>query len=186
MKPLEKWMKKENLGVLLLVGLLLLVIALPVRRNEENTGTEETDAETDQGLPAQDWQTKMENRLIQVLEQVQGVGKAEVFLTCEGTQEKVVEKDASSGQENVTEADSQGGTRSTVSKNLEETTVYASGEDTEGSPYVSKELSPRIEGVLVVAEGGGRAEIKQDITEAVEALFGIESHKIRIMKKQEP
>ena len=50
MKPLEKWMKKENLGVLLLVGLLLLVIALPVRRNEENTGTEETDAETDQSL----------------------------------------------------------------------------------------------------------------------------------------
>ena len=77
MKPLEKWMKKENLGVLLLVGLLLLVIALPVRRNEENTGTEETDAETDQSLSAQDWQTKMENRLIQVLEQVQGVGKAE-------------------------------------------------------------------------------------------------------------
>ena len=188
MKPLEKWMKKENLGVLLLVGLLLLVIALPVRRNEESksTGTEETNAETDQSLSDQDWQTKMENRLIQVLEQVQGVGKAEVFLTCEGTQEKVVEKDASSGQENVTEADSQGGTRSTVSKNLEETTVYASGEDAEGSPYVSKELSPRIEGVLVVAEGGGRAEIKQDITEAVEALFGIESHKIRIMKKQEP
>lgn len=26
MKPLEKWMKKENLGVLLLIGLLLLVI----------------------------------------------------------------------------------------------------------------------------------------------------------------
>ena len=64
MKPLEKWMKKENLGVLLLVGLLLLVIALPVRRNEENTGTEETDAETDQSLSAQDWQTKMVNRLI--------------------------------------------------------------------------------------------------------------------------
>lgn len=52
MKPLEKWMKKENLGVLLLVGLLLLVIALPVRRNEESksTGTEETNAETDQSL----------------------------------------------------------------------------------------------------------------------------------------
>ena len=41
MKPLEKWMKKENLGVLLLIGLLLLVIALPVKKNEEEEPTKE-------------------------------------------------------------------------------------------------------------------------------------------------
>lgn len=81
MKPLEKWMKKENLGVLLLVGLLLLVIALPTRQENENTITEENTQETDQSLQEQDWQTKMEERLVEVLEQVQGVGKAEVFLT---------------------------------------------------------------------------------------------------------
>ena len=40
MKSLEKWMKKENLGVLLLVGLLLLVISLPTKSNEENTETD--------------------------------------------------------------------------------------------------------------------------------------------------
>ena len=82
MKSLEKWMKKENLGVLLLVGLLLLVIALPTKSNEENTETEAEDQERDQNLQDQDWQTKMEERLVEVLEQVQGVGKAEVFLTC--------------------------------------------------------------------------------------------------------
>ena len=47
MKPLEKWMKKENLGVLLLVGLLLLVIALPARQENENTITEENTQDTD-------------------------------------------------------------------------------------------------------------------------------------------
>ena len=39
-----------------------------------------------------------------------------------------------------------------------------------------------IRGVLVVAQGGGDPVIVQNITEAVMALFGIEAHKIKVMK----
>ena len=157
MKPLEKWMKKENLGVLLLVGLLLLVIALPTRQENENTITEENTQETDQSLQEQDWQTKMEERLAEVLEQVQGVGKAEVFLTCEGTQEKVVEKDET---ETVYERDSRGNQ----------------------TPYVSAEIYPPVTGVLVVAQGGDDPVVIQNIQEAVQVLFQVEAHKIKVMK----
>ena len=157
MKPLEKWMKKENLGVLLLVGLLLLVIALPTRQENENTITEENTQETDQSLQEQDWQTKMEERLAEVLEQVQGVGKAEVFLTCEGTQEKVVEKDET---ETVYERDSRGNQ----------------------TPYVSAEIYPQVTGVLVVAQGGDNPVVIQNIQEAVQVLFQVEAHKIKVMK----
>lgn len=157
MKPLEKWMKKENLGVLLLVGLLLLVIALPTRQENENTITEENTQETDQSLQEQDWQTKMEERLVEVLEQVQGVGKAEIFLTCEGTQEKVVEKDET---ETVYERDSRGNQ----------------------TPYVSAEIYPQVTGVLVVAQGGDDPVVIQNIQEAVQVLFQVEAHKIKVMK----
>lgn len=157
MKPLEKWMKKENLGVLLLVGLLLLVIALPTRQENENTITEENTQETDQGLQEQDWQTKMEERLVEVLEQVQGVGKVEVFLTCEGTQEKVVEKDET---ETVYERDSRGNQ----------------------TPYVSAEIYPQVTGILVVAQGGDDPVVIQNIQEAVQVLFQVEAHKIKVMK----
>ena len=151
MKPLEKWMKKENLGVLLLVGLLLLVIALPTRQENENTITEENTQETDQSLQEQDWQTKMEERL------VEGVGKVEVFLTCEGTQEKVVEKDET---ETVYERDSRGNQ----------------------TPYVSAEIYPQVTGVLVVAQGGDDPVVIQNIQEAVQVLFQVEAHKIKVMK----
>ena len=158
MKPLEKWMKKENLGVLLLVGLLLLVIALPTRQENENTITEENTQETDQSLQEQDWQTKMEERLVEVLEQVQGVGKVEVFLTCEGTQEKVVEKDET---ETVYERDSRGNQ----------------------TPYVSAEIYPQVTGILVVAQGGDDPVVIQNIQEAVQVLFQVEAHKIKVMNR---
>ena len=44
-------------------------------------------------------------------------------------------------------------------------------------------MTPEIEGVLVIAEGGENAVVIQNITEAIQALFGVEAHKIKIMKR---
>lgn len=38
--------------------------------------------------------------------------------------------------------------------------------------------------LMVIADGGGNAVVKENISSAVQALFDIEPHKIRIMKKQ--
>ena len=150
-------MKKERLGVLLLAGLLLLIIALPTGGGEEEQDGGDIQEDRSQSGEEQDWETRMENRLVQVLEQVQGVGKAEVFLTCEGTQEKIVEKDET---ETVYERDSRGNQ----------------------TPYVSEERYPQVTGVLVVAEGGDNPVVIKDIQEAVQVLFQVEAHKIKVMK----
>lgn len=44
-------------------------------------------------------------------------------------------------------------------------------------------MTPEIEGVLVIAQGGENAVVVQNITEAIQALFGVEAHKIKIMKR---
>ena len=65
-------------------------------------------------------------------------------------------------------------------KLIEKATVYGSAE----SPYVIQELTPTIKGILVVAEGGGNMAVKKQIQETIEALFGLDSHKISIMKME--
>ncbi len=42
-----------------------------------------------------------------------------------------------------------------------------------------------MEGVIVIAEGGGNSVVNAQITEAVLALFPIEAHKIKIMKMKQ-
>ena len=49
---------------------------------------------------------------------------------------------------------------------------------------MSKEMAPEVEGVVILAQGGDDPVVEQEITQAVQALFGIDTHKIRIMKKQ--
>lgn len=43
---------------------------------------------------------------------------------------------------------------------------------------------PQVEGVLVIAEGGDKSSVKEEIIGAAQALFGIEPHKIKIMKME--
>ena len=40
----------------------------------------------------------------------------------------------------------------------------------------------RVEGVVVVAEGGDNAVVVRNITEVVQALFDVDSHKIKVIK----
>ena len=92
----------------------------------------------------------------------------------------MVEKDESLSEELIEETDSSGGKRTTATARKEHQTVY-SGEKT---PYVVQEFSPEVKGILVVAEGAGNVSIKNKIQETIEALFGLDAHKISIMKME--
>ena len=89
----DKLLEKKNQWlILLLVGLLAVVIALP-------SGEEQRDVqETETAVPAQTWEDGeleiLERKLCGALESVDGVGKAEVMITMEATGKKTVEKDA--------------------------------------------------------------------------------------------
>lgn len=41
---------------------------------------------------------------------------------------------------------------------------------------------PKVKGSLVVAQGGGNASVDSNISQAVQALFDVEVHKITIAK----
>ena len=48
--------------------------------------------------------------------------------------------------------------------------------------FVKKVIYPKIEGVVVCAQGGGNATVNKNITEAIQVLFGIDVHKIKVIK----
>ncbi len=82
-----------------------------------------------------------------------GLGEAEVMITLSDSGETIVEKDQKEQTNRIEESDAGGGTRTTTEQETEETTVYVEN-GSEKQPYVTKEVLPKVEGVLVVAEGG--------------------------------
>lgn len=199
---LQKLFRKDNLLVLVLMGILLFVIALPTKDeggkggetaggtagNNENmlkaSGQEPDDrggAAAGEAAADPDYAADLERRLTEVLENMDEVGRVKVMITLKSSSELVVEKETPVSRSMTTETDAQGGTRTVSTSEMGESVVYST-EGSSSEPYVVKSYVPEIEGVLVVAEGAGNGKVNRTVTEIVQALFGVEAHKVMVVK----
>ncbi len=175
-----KKLKKEQVLILLLAGVLLLVISIPT---EQDAGAGETENTIQETVQEKTDREILEERLTKAISQVEGVGKTEVMITLKSDGRRIVEKDTERS-EGRDESGQEGTASVNTTAEERESTVYASDGQGGEVPYVTETLEPEIAGVLIVAQGGGDMALVQEITEAVMALFGVEAHKIKVMKME--
>ena len=173
----KKWKGKDLMIVLIIIGALFAILAIPTGKKEDTEEIESVLQSENGTFNPKDYEEELEMRLEEILSQMEGVGYVEVMITLEASTKEVIEKDLSTNQSVNQTTEMQ--TDSTVSK--EETTVFS---DTNAGtvPYVVQEIYPEVEGVLVVAQGGDDSSVKLAITDAIQALFGVDVHKIKIVK----
>lgn len=200
----KKWFQRDNLIILVLSGVLLFIIALPIEdsanqktqstetRIKQESGLQGSGNNTDTKATAQnilsdsenvaeyDYAAYLEEKLENTLGDISGVGRVEVMLTLQSSEELVVEKDTPVSRSNTNETDSEGGSRVISQTDAGETTIYRT-EGSNSEPYVVKTILPKVEGVLVVAQGAGKGTVDKSITEIVQALFGVEAHKVKVV-----
>lgn len=191
MGKLNKWLErikgfqKDQWLIVILIGVLLFIIVLPTGKKEKNKEerVEEKEAETaateEAGRAYEGW---LEERLEEALGQMEGVGRIKVMVTLADSGEQILEKDE---RENRTETKEGSGDseRTGLEIELEYTTIFAE-ENGVKTPYIVRQKNPKVEGVVVIAEGGGNSVVAQNISKAVGALFGLETHKIMVMKME--
>lgn len=203
-KGLEKYLKRDNLIILILAGILLFVIALPAEdgKKEESGGRGAGDAPLTAGNTssgegkgqeetvrtgwesADEYAADLEKRLTEALSAMDEVGKVRVMITLKSSEELVVEREETSSRSVTTETDAQGGSRAINASQQEESVVYTA-EGGSSRPYVVKSFVPEIEGVLVVAQGAGSGRVNRTVTEIVQALFDVEAHKVKVVRMKE-
>ncbi len=207
-ESIVKFLKnKNNLLIIVLLGVLLMVIAIPVdtagtggksasgsnnNRSYQTKNTGINDGETTgvgtggSTVTGYVWEQEqyikeMEAKAESLLSGVNGAGQVKVMITLRASSEQVVEKDMPVTRSQTSEQDSQGGSRMVSEFATEDATVYRKGNGYE-EPYVVKTLSPSVEGVVVVAEGAGNGEVSKNLSEAVQILFGVEAHRVKVLK----
>lgn len=121
-------MKREQWLICGLAGLLLLVIAAPVKQKEQKKTQEKTTVSQTQEQTDDQIRQSYEKQLESVLTQVEGVGAVQVAVAMESTGKKQVEKDSPEDTSTSSEKGDSGTQRSSQTVTTGETTVY---EDTE-------------------------------------------------------
>ena len=176
--------QKDRFMLLALVGLLILVAVWPVGgKSGKTSGQTEASVEKKQETSynyTDQYAAVMESRLKSMLESVEGAGEVKVMITLKNNGEQVVEKDRTYSENKTGQGEQSGQTTTNNNISRSESTVYSSSNG--GSPYVVKQIEPEIEGVLVAAQGGGDETVVNEITYAVQVLFDVPVHKIKVVK----
>ena len=156
--------------VIVAVGIVLLVLSLPgTGGSQKKIGKQENSS---------DVTSEEASELCELLRKVDGVGDVQVMITLASSEERVTLQNDSATTESTGE-DGTGSKRQKESATTESVLVRKDGQDT---PYLVQILTPEIEGVVVVASGADSGQTDTEIIAAVQALFPVQAHKIRVMK----
>ena len=180
----NKWL------VMLAVGLIFLILAFPFGSEKKEDLEESSDSvslqreETETAAAAVSYERFLEQRLEDILSHVDGVGQVEVMIVLKSSEEKVWRVDRDTSYSITQETDQNGGSRRVKSQAVTENTIL-SGQTGKEEPLLAKEMKPEISGVIISAEGGKSPQVQVEISAAVEALFDVPSHKIKVLKRIE-
>lgn len=166
------WSRYKFVFLIVLVGVILL--AWPFGSHSENSNQNEPRSG---GTTLTNGQTlaETEEKMKNILSQIDGVGDLQLMLTVESTGEQQLAQN--------TELSYSGETKAPDDYSRKSDTVVLSG-DNGDETVVTKSVSPTYRGALVVCQGAGSAEVKLAVTQAVAALTGLSSDRITVVKCQ--
>ena len=188
---------KDRFILLFLAGILLVIIAMPIPQDKlsskqwttkNQTATDQTAGENkadsiagETELTTMQYGVYLQKQLETFLNSVEGVGKVKVCLTMHTSKELVPANNTPYTRKSEEETDENGKRTLTETQNDAQIILYEQADGSQ-SPLIIRQIEPTVRGVVVAAQGAGSQKVQNEIVELLEALFGIEAHKIKIVK----
>lgn len=123
----------------------------------------------------------LEQKLEDILESINGVGKVKVLIKYSETSSVVAMYNETVSESTSKEEDGDGGSKDVKEVENKKEIVYTE-EDGENKPITEKVVMPIIEGAIVTAQGAGNTSVKTSIVSAMEAVTGLAVHKIQVFE----
>ena len=121
----------------------------------------------------------LEEKLKNILSQIEGAGEVDVMITYESSEEIQPAFNTNTTTEETKEVDQQGGERTVTTSSENKTMITSSAND----PIVIKTNQPKINGVIVVATGAKDLNVKETLYSAVQTALQVQGHQVEIYTK---
>lgn len=177
----------ENLLVFLILLIITIISINIIWKKDNNTKTKQKVDENYKVLATDDMKESniqqqqeynLEDELEKVLSNIAGVGEVQVLITYSQTSEIVAMSNKTVNTSKTEEADSNGGTRKIETTDEKKEIIV----DSDSNPITEKVILPKIEGAIIIAQGGDNATVKTNVIQAVSAVTGLSTHKIQVFK----
>lgn len=174
--------KNENLVFFLIVLVITLVLINRIITEDKEDKKEENRI-LDSNIQLVDsvtTQNDLEERLENILEKISGVGNVSVMITYSESSSILPLYNETTNSSIMDETIEQGNTKTTQTNESKKEVLV----DSDLNPIIEKNISPKIEGAIVAAQGAKNSNVKADIISAVEAVTGLATHKIQVFNME--
>lgn len=178
--------KKKNIENIIVFIIILIITVLIINvmwssdDNKSKNKSKDTTKVLAQTTTANEEQDNLENRLENILESINGVGKAKVLIKYSESSSVVAVYNETKSESTTQEND--GSSNKDVKQTESKKEVAYTDENGKNTPITEKVIMPVIEGAIITAQGAGNANIKASIVSAVEAVTGLAVHKIQVFE----
>ncbi|WP_088041684.1 stage III sporulation protein AG [Bacillus sp. EAC] len=131
----------------------------------------------------QGYEKDYEKQLTDILNDMVGVSNVTVEVNVDGSEKNIYQTNRTNRSQQTEETDKQGGKRNIDDNSVEEQVVIINDGEKE-VPVIVQTQKPAIRGVLVIAKGANKIEVKQLIREAVTRLLDVPSHRVSVLPKK--
>lgn len=175
----------QDLVCIFIIGVIILIVANFFLTSTKSTNSSKAVSSTSVSVKSEPetYEDKVKDELVEALGKIKGAGKVEVMMYFESGSELIPAYSENNSTRVIEETDGDGGKRVT-NENNSATTVVTTTESGGSKPLITKELNPKITGVIVIAEGADNPEVKYNLYEAVKTLFNIQQYKVNIYPMQ--
>ena len=179
----DKKKQIENIVVFIIILIVTVLIINNMWSSEEKEKSEEIHDSTRvlAQISSSNGKDDLENRLENILETINGVGRVNVLIKYSESSTVVAMYNETTSESTTKESDGDGGSKDVKETENKKEIVYTD-EDGTNKPITEKVVMPVIEGAIVTARGAGNANVKASIVSAVEAVTGLAVHKIQVFE----
>lgn len=181
--------KKIESLVVFIVILIITIIIINTIWNDDKTSKnsdtermslakENTASNTGQNVNIT---TGLEEKLEDILQNIEGVGKVKVLLTYSESSKTMAMYNEDNSTSDTEETDTSGGNRKINQSTSKKEVIYQEING-EKIPVTQSIITPKIEGAIVTASGAKSSDIKTNIIQAVEAVTGLATYKIQVFE----
>ncbi|MDR1364788.1 MAG: hypothetical protein LBJ32_04070 [Oscillospiraceae bacterium] len=126
----------------------------------------------------ENYEKKIQFEIENIISNIQGAGKAKIFITFVGSSQNVYATENKENKESTAEKYESNTIHKKKSEDCEKKYIITKESDGSEHPLELKKIYPKANGAVVICKGADNLEVRKKITEAISIALGINTNKI--------
>ena len=189
-KALEIWKKAvsifntdKKIKWIVLIGMIGILLILLSEILPQSTKTPQDAVSV--SIDNETFCRQTEEKIYNLVSSIQGVGEAQVWVTLESGAEYVYLQEEIRNTDTTKDYNSEG-VKTLRDKDNSEQKYILVNKNGEEQPLLQKQLEPTVQGVVIVCEGAGSAQVNEQVVNAVTCALGISSNRVYVAQLTKP